>query len=354
METYEAKVKEIFQINELKDFQRESLAALLKKRDVFLSIKTGGGENDDSIFRNEMQFIFTSPKSVLNGKWRDWVTNNSTIRLIAVDEAHTVLHWGESASEEDPFRRWYGRLGELRSLVECPVILMTATANSAARKALQRKFCMTDCLEIIENPDRNNIKLFLQCVKYNTPLENTFFFLILMLKEKRELCDRNLIFCPAIRTCSKLYTMFRIMFKENVKLIDHIEMYHSKTTDDVKQLVKEDMSKENGKIRILIATSAAGMGVNFKGVKYTINYGCPRDMDTFVQQYGRAGRDGGSAMSLLIYTKRDIKCIDDDMKLYVKNETIVAMRIYCLPIRVNLLWIGTCICVVIYVIRSVM
>ncbi|XP_061171628.1 uncharacterized protein LOC133181101 [Saccostrea echinata] len=229
---------------------------------------------------------------------------------------------GESASEEDPFRRWYGRLGELRSLVECPVILMTATANSAARKALQRKFCMTDCLEIIENPDRNNIKLFLQCVKYNTPLENTFFFLILMLKEKKELCDRYLIFCPSIRTCSKLYTMFRIMFKENVKLIDHIEMYHSKTTDDVKQLVKEDMSKENGKIRILIATSAAGMGVNFKGVKYTINYGCPRDMDTFVQQYGRAGRDGGSAMSLLIYTKHDIKCIDDDMKLYVKNETI--------------------------------
>ncbi|XP_062616799.1 uncharacterized protein LOC134278503 [Saccostrea cucullata] len=113
-----------------------------------------------------MQFISTSPESVLNGKRRDWVTNNSTIRLIAVDEPYTVLHWGESASEEDPFRRRYGRLRELRSLVECPVILMTATANSAARKTLQRKFCMTDRLEIIENPDRNSIKLFLQCGRY--------------------------------------------------------------------------------------------------------------------------------------------------------------------------------------------
>lgn len=200
---------------------------------------------------------------------------------------------------------------------------MTATANAAARKELQRKFCMKDCLEIIENHDRDNVKLFSQCLKYNTSLEDTFFFLIMTLKEKKELCDRYLIFCPAFRTCSKLYTMFRIMFnKENIQLLEHIEMYHSKTTDDVKKLVKEDMNSENGKIRVLIATSAAGNGVNFKGVKYTVNYGCPRDMDTFVQQYGRAGRDGGFAMSLLIYTKRDVKNIDDDMKLYVDNETI--------------------------------
>lgn len=62
--------------------------------------------------------------------------------------------------------------------------------------------------------------------------------------------------------------MFRIMFnKENIQLLEHIEMYHSKTTNDVKELVKEDVNSENGKIRVLIATSAAGMGVNFKGVK---------------------------------------------------------------------------------------
>lgn len=52
-----------------------------------------GGENDDSILRNEMQFIFISPESLLNGKWRECVTNNTSIKLIAVHEAHTVLHW---------------------------------------------------------------------------------------------------------------------------------------------------------------------------------------------------------------------------------------------------------------------
>lgn len=47
--------------------------------------------------------------------------------------------------------------------------------------------------------------------------------------------------------------------KENIQLLEHIEMYHSKTTNDVKKLVKEDMNSENGKIRVLIATSAAGI-----------------------------------------------------------------------------------------------
>lgn len=132
--------------------------------------------------------------------------------------------------------------------------------------------------------------------------------------------------------------------KENIQLLEHIEMYHSKTTNDVKKLVKEDMNSENGKIRVIIATSAAGMGVNFKGVKYTVNYGCPRDMDTFVQQYDRAGRDGGYGMSLLIYTKRDVKNMDDDMKLYVNNKRncmlimklFVVGKIFCHLTKVNL------------------
>lgn len=65
------------------------------------------------------------------------------------------------------------------------------------------------------------------------------------------------------------------------------------------------------------------MGVNFQGVKYIVNYGCFRDMDIFVQQYDRVGRDGGFGMLLLIYIKCDLKKnIDDDMKLYVNNEII--------------------------------
>ena len=96
-------------------------------------------------------------------------------------------------------------------------------------------------------------------------------------------------------------------------------MYHSKTTDAVKEIIREDMSKENGMIRILIATIASGMAVNSKGVQNVINFGPPKDMDTFVQQFGRAGRDGSNAMAILLYNGGQCKNLDSDMKEYVRN-----------------------------------
>lgn len=98
------------------------------------------------------------------------------VRLLVIDEAHTVLHWGESDDYDELFRQWYGKLGELRSLIECLILLLTATANSSARKKLQQKFCMKNCHEIIDNPERENIQLFLKKIKSTTPQDETFFF----------------------------------------------------------------------------------------------------------------------------------------------------------------------------------
>ncbi|KAK3107170.1 hypothetical protein FSP39_008446 [Pinctada imbricata] len=141
-------VRKTFNLPVLQDFQKETLTALLNKRDAFVSVRTGGGKSicyqgfvtafgdrhreepcsvlvvsplisimkeqckylenigfssayigcdsgkDEAIFANSIQFVFTSPESLCGSdKWRGWLTNNTTIRLIAVDEAHTVLHW---------------------------------------------------------------------------------------------------------------------------------------------------------------------------------------------------------------------------------------------------------------------
>ena len=193
---------------------------------------------------------------------------------------------------------------------------MTATSNRAARKKMCHKFSMVNCKEIIHNPDRENIKLFVKKFKSTQPLCETFRFLLDEVYEKKQSCRRCVIFCPSIKACSELYTMFRLNVNS---CMGHINMYHSKTTDTVKEEVKEDMKKENGQIRILIATSAAGMGVNFVGVNDVINFGPPKDMDTFVQQFGRAGRDGSSAMAILIYNGRQCRNLDSDMKDYVLN-----------------------------------
>lgn len=224
---------------------------------------------------------------------------------------------GESDAADEPFRIWYGKLGEVRSLIECPVLLITATANNASRKEMMKKFCMKNPLELVHNPDRENIKLFLHKFKSTVPLADLFYFLTEMLKEKQQLSTRFLIFCTSIKACSDIFTMFRMELSHSIK---YVEMYHSKTPETIKDNIKSDMNDAAGRIRILVATSAAGMGVNFKGVDNVINFGPPKVMDDFVQQFGRAGREGNTtAMALLIYNGKQCKKLDGDMKLYIDN-----------------------------------
>lgn len=227
-----AAAESIFNFGELKHFQKAAIEHLMKGNDVFLSVRTGAGKSpcyqafnpmfkkenphclcivlvvcplisimkeqkdylselgfsatyigkdgkeSDSIKRGEYDFLFSSPEAVVgNPEWRAMLLGpaGERVRLLVIDEAHTVLHWGESDDYDEPFRQWYGKLGELRSLIECPILLLTATANSSARKKLQQKFCMKDCHEILDNPERENIKLFLKKIKSTTPQDETFF-----------------------------------------------------------------------------------------------------------------------------------------------------------------------------------
>lgn len=97
-------------------------------------------------------------------------------------------------------------------------------------------------------------------------------------------------------------------------------MFHSKTVEGKKEQIRSDMTKE-GKIRILICTNSAGMGVNFYGVHNVIHYGLPREMDTLVQQMGRAGRDGEPSHELIMYKchKGQLKQVEEELVQLAKD-----------------------------------
>lgn len=171
------------------------------------------------------------------------------------------------------------------------------------------------CHEIIDNPERENIKLFLKKIKSTTPQDEIFFFLIKLLKDKKELCPRFIIFCT-FNACGQLVTTLRLNLKEEIR---HVQMYHSKTPELIKEDITLDLDDPNGNIRVLVATSTAGMCGNFKGVYHVLNYGPPKDMDAFVQQFGRAGRDGKTSMALLLFNGRQCQKLDSDVKNYITN-----------------------------------
>jgi superfamily II DNA helicase RecQ len=126
---------------------------------------------------------------------------------------------------------------------------------------------------------------------------------------------RLILFCRSINDVGSLHVELCCYLPRSLHRF--ISMYHSSTSDDVKKYIQSDMCSESGTIRVLICTSAAGMGLNFSLVTYVVHYGPPHNVDTFVQQLGRAGRDGSQSYYLLLYCGRQKKGVDNEMLCYL-------------------------------------
>ncbi|XP_002742228.1 bifunctional 3'-5' exonuclease/ATP-dependent helicase WRN-like [Saccoglossus kowalevskii] len=285
----------------------------------------GRNETEDEDIRNaKFQVLFGSPEMIIgNEKWRKvWKSDVYQTRVLAivVDEAHTVTLWGEDGPGEKAFRECFSRIGELRSLLTAPLMALTATASSSKRKKIMSRLNMknTRTLMLVESPDRPNIKLGIAQVKRTeNHIAESFEWLLEILEKQKENMERYIIFCKSIQDCARIHFLFNTKLKSLGRMYN---MFHSKTPNAIKQLIKEDMSID-GNIKVLICTNAAGMGVNFHNVHNIIHYGPPRELDTFLQQIGRGGRDGKQSQQLLIYNKTQIRKIDLDMLSYIRNQT---------------------------------
>ncbi|XP_074651137.1 bifunctional 3'-5' exonuclease/ATP-dependent helicase WRN-like [Tubulanus polymorphus] len=236
--------------------------------------KDSSEEND--IITGWYMYVFASPEQILGvDKYRNMLMSDilqENLVVIAVDEAHVVQDWGDSENGEKVFREWYGRVGEIRSL--CP------TKSGKLSKASMFRWLIN---ELTANPAE---------------------------------FSRTLIFCTTIKETAELHATFKTEID-----INQFSLYHSKTPDSVKEYIRQDMSKIDGNIKILIGTSAAGMGINFKCVNRVINFGPARDMDTLVQQMGRAGRDGSISEHLVIYHGQQMSSVKDlEIRSYLCSD----------------------------------
>lgn len=204
------------------------------------------------------------------------------------------------------------------------MLALTATASKQRRKKIQKLLGMQACKDIVDNPDRGNIKLHVQHVKSDAPLTETFSWIVSLLKTDTVKCPRLLIFCKSIDDCSKIYFVCKQYISKD--LMQHVDMYHSQTPDKTKGRIREDMATTDGQVRVLVCTNAAGMGVNYAGVNNVINFGPPQEMDTLLQQQGRAGRTGDQAHHLMIYNNRQLRNVTVEMLQYLHNKENLCRR----------------------------
>jgi ATP-dependent DNA helicase RecQ len=231
------------------------------------------------------KFIFISPE-MLNMETVMQSIQQLPISLFVIDEAHCISQWGYD------FRPDYLKLGKVRQLINNPVTLaLTATATNSVRKDIMDSLEVSQWEEIVQSVDRPNISLAVEKVSgYPQKLER-------LLELVRELQGPGIIYFTSKRLSEQVSAF---LLEQG---INKVMPYHGGMEQEQRILIQQQFIK--GQLDIVCATSAFGMGINKENIRYVIHFHMPLQLESYLQEIGRAGRDGNKSIAILLYAAGD-------------------------------------------------
>ena len=211
---------------------------------------------------------------------------------------------------------------------EVKILALTATATHLTLKCVISRTSMQDPAIIGLPPDRPNIKLSVQpCPSIPSLCE----WLAKELLEKRSTATKTVVFCRSLCHCAKMCTLMRKLLGQNIteppglpdNMVEYrlVDVFTAASNTDMREEVLAEFCKCDSNIRLLIASTAFGLGVDCMDISRIINYGTPSTLEELVQELGRAGRNGSPAEAIL-YHKVVGKTITDTAKAYGDNHTM--------------------------------
>lgn len=272
-------------------------------------------EDDRNILDGRVDIVYGSPEALVgNPEWRESMRSSLEVSTIVIDEFHTIATWGQSEDGKEAFRKWFGHVGELRSLFpNANVLALSATCTKKTAKRVKKCLNLSDkSLEIIVSPDKPNIKLVVKKVSKN--IETAMFWLIDPLQDLCENFPRVIIYCTSINDASKV---FNFLIEEVPSCVHHIDLYHSETEDIKKDFIINELKESDSKLRILVSTSA----LDAKGFNSVILYGAQSNVSDFVQEIGRVGRDNMPSIALVMFNSYHQRLADQAIrKILLTND----------------------------------
>jgi ATP-dependent DNA helicase RecQ len=239
------------------------------------------------------KFISMAPEAFFKSK--DTRAKNlfkpNNYSYLVVDEAHTIKTYGQS------FRHSYQQIGKLKNnLGDIQTIALTATASKDTQNEILESLKIPNAKRIVTGVLRDNIKIIRPYIDQPDEYYGRLKYLKRLIEDNSS--SKILIFTLTIKKANELA---EALSYDGIKAL----VYHSKIHKDEKLKIQSIFLNEQKGSKVLIATSAFGMGVDVSDIRHVVHYGPPLNLTDYVQQIGRAGRDNLQSYAHLLYDEGD-------------------------------------------------